>query len=574
MARFLKVPQQQFVDMGGAPNVNFYTNLIDKSQDNLERSIAAKQQAIQYFNSLPFHTKEDYDAVVGRAQRELEDVVSGDFPSPGRVVNSVMKLNSELAPGIQALKRKDEQVKIAQDGKLKLGVNWIGNEVSDQPIVNAAGNFVDPNKFEAKYYNAEDIRKNFIMSQGAKLMENIEGDMVQGDKPGFYKRTTKFGIGDLEKLQMYGKDSPYAKQVAEELLAEMPEGFIEVSGGRDKALDKVMDLGLQAAFNPEFAYKESTQDIGIPGYGDKPSSTKESHSLLSGLNAISRQYIIEGQPKVSSDDLMDIQTNYLQSIKTGKAVGTSTSDYLALRKQYPTLYEKALKESTKALAGKKIGTFERQGVITSVFMDLVNEKNGQDSKYTETRAEVPTSEIPNFHYFLNNVPDNWEFEDEDGKKYKKEDLITDEKKALISDYTSNSPTQIPLSKDYVMVYHEGIGKNLKIPKDALDVGVQQVGNFVNEARKLSKSNTIKSEPIISKAPTAQMYDDDGSIIPIYPVVYRRDGKAFMSFATVTRQGIDIDYSIENPLEESWSTLNGLQLKSMQDAYGNAPEQKQ
>ncbi len=128
MARFLKAPQQQFVDMGGAPNVNFYTNLIDKSQDNLERSIAAKQQAIQYFNSLPFHTKEDYDAVVGRAQRELEDVVSGDFPSPGRVVNSVMKLNSELAPGIQALKRKDEQVKIAQDGKLKLGVNWIGSK--------------------------------------------------------------------------------------------------------------------------------------------------------------------------------------------------------------------------------------------------------------------------------------------------------------------------------------------------------------------------------------------------------------------------------------------------------------
>lgn len=572
MARFLKAPQQQFVDMGGAPNVNFYTNLIDKSQDNLERSIAAKQQAIQYYNNLPFHSKEDYDAVVGKAQKELETVLSEDFPSLGRVVNTIMNLNNQLAPGIQALKRKDEQIKIAQEGKLRLGTNWIGNEISDQPIVDAAGNFVDPNSFEAKYYNADDIRKNFIISQGARLMETIEGDMVQGDKPGFYKRTTKFGKDTPTKLGMYGKDSPYAKQIAEELLSQMPEGFIEVSGGREQALDKVMELGLQAAFSPEFAYKETTQDIGIPGYGNKEPRGKTT-SLLSGLNAISRQYVIEGKPKVSSDDLIKIQTEYLQSLQTGKPVGTSTTDYINLRKQYPALYQQALQESSKVTAKKGLSEFQKQGIVISVFMDLVNEKNQQDSKYAETRAEVPTSEIPQFHQFLNNVPDTWEFEDEDGKKYKKEDLLTDDKKSLISDYTSGSPTQIPLSKDYVMVYHEGIGKNLKIPKDALDVGVQQIGDFVNKAREIDKNNAINSAPVSSRVPTAIMDNGDGTTSAIYPVVYKRDGKSYMSYAIGTSKGLDVDYNLETPLEEAWGDLNALKLKSMQDAYGNPTELK-
>lgn len=568
MGRFLRAPQQQFVDMGGAPNVNFYTNLIDKSRDDLEKSIAAKQQAVQYYNSLPFHSKEDYDAVVGRAQKELEDVVSGDFPTPGRVVSTIMSLNNQLAPGIQALKRKDEQIKIAQEGKLRLGTNWIGNDLTNTPIVDASGNFVDPNTFEAKYFNADDIRKNFIMSQGAKLMETIEGDMIQGDKPGFYKRVTKFGKDVPTKFDMYGKDSPYARQVAEELLSQMPEEFIEVSGGREQALDKVMELGLQAAFSPEFAYKETTQDIGIPGYGNKPLGSGIK-GLLGGLNAISRKYVIEGEPKLGADELMNIQTDYLQSLKTGKPVGTSTTDYVELRKKYPSLYKSALSETVKELKGKKVDEFQKQAIIISVFMDLIREKEQQESKYSETRAEIPTSEIPQFHQFLNNLPDNWEFSDDDGNKYKKEDLVTDDTKPLISDYTSDSPTQVPLSKDYIYVYHKGLNKNLKVPKDALDVGVQQVNEFVNSARRMEKSNSINSEPISTRVPTAQL--EDGSLI--YPVVYKREGKTYMSYAIATRKGLDVDYSLESPIENSWGELNALQLKAMQDAYGNPTELK-
>jgi len=52
MARFLKSPQQQFVQMGNPVDVQFYSNLLNKAQSDLERSTAIKAAAIEKYGAL------------------------------------------------------------------------------------------------------------------------------------------------------------------------------------------------------------------------------------------------------------------------------------------------------------------------------------------------------------------------------------------------------------------------------------------------------------------------------------------------------------------------------------------
>ena len=106
MGRFLKSPTQAIVPMGTPVDVNFYAGILNKAQSDLERGTAIKAAAIEKFGDMEFSSKEDMDAVVGKAQEMLKGATEGDFVSPSRVTNAVLQANREIMPGVQAVKAK------------------------------------------------------------------------------------------------------------------------------------------------------------------------------------------------------------------------------------------------------------------------------------------------------------------------------------------------------------------------------------------------------------------------------------------------------------------------------------
>lgn len=559
MARFLNPPTQQIVDMTPQSQTNFYANVLANAQNNLERSVAAKQEAVKYYNSLPFYTQEDYDAVIGEAQRELSQVIEGDFPAPATVANKIMEINKKLQPGINALKHKDEQVKIGQQARLALGANYLGNDVANMSIKGADGNFVNPNTLNTKYFDADQIRKGFIESEGANLNAVRERGLQRAEY-GYLKSVTSTGLDDLEKLERYGINSTYAQQLAEKKLAEMPEDFIEVMGGRDQALSAIKQLHWEAANNPAFAYK-LTQSYLQPIKPDTRTSrgTSATDDIFKGL--ISRNYVNEGEPALERDEYVKKRDNTKLALR-GK--GGSLKEYMELRKKYPAILQKVTNQVALETAGQNLSSEQLSAIIAGVFYDMVADKEIAESKILKTSAEAAPKESGSFYSFLNNVPDTYTFTTSDGDTYTKKDLA-DEKK-LLSDHTKESPVKMPLMENYVEVYHKDKKKNLRVPIDALANNVIEANNFVKGAYEIFNSNNPDEDYLPYNVPIAVEEFDDGSKDFIYPTVFRRDDKAYFALGKYTKDGFDIDINTASPLEEHWGTLAALKIKAFKDAY--------
>jgi len=564
MARFLQPPTQKLVDMTPASQADFYEKVLASAQNNLERSVAARQEAVQYYNSLPFHTKEDYDAVIGEAQKGLSEVVDGDFPAPARIANKVMELNQKLQPGINALKRKDEQVKIEQQGRLKLGINYLGNDVSNMPIKSIDGNFVDPNTLTSKYYDADQIRKGFMESEGANLSAVRELGLQRGEY-GYLKSVTSTGLDTPEKVRKYGIDSPNAQLLAEKKLAEMPEDFVQIMGGRDKALATIKQLHWEAANNPDFAYKLQQQYLQ-PIKTDEPRTVTKTGTKTTSLfdGFISRDYVAEPNEDILIEDYNKRKDEAKLSIRGEKGSTTGLKDYTDLRKKYPSILDKVIRQVAETTKGKNLSSQQTSSMIAGIFYDMVANKEINESKVIQTAAEASPTQSGSFYSFLNNVPDNYKFTDSEEKSYTKSELSNE--KTLLSDNISGSPVKMPLVEDYVEVYHKKLGKNLKVPIDALDISVKNANTFIKTAYNVFNSNKSSGEPIPYPIPQAWEEFDDGSRIPAYFAVYRENDKSYLAMGKYVNNKFEIDPSTSQPLENSWGTLSALKVQAFTNAY--------
>jgi len=258
MARFIQPQQQSVVQMYTPKNIEFYANILNKAQSDLERATAIKQQAIDKMGDLPFFTKEDRDATLGRVQELLKNATDADFVSPSRVSNAVMQANAEVMPGIHALKAKAKAADMYEKMQLAYGPNaWLSADPRQQSIVDPnTGRFVDPNRFKAVGINAEEVDKAFLASQLSTLTKPGELTWTRKGAPAgkiLTRQTT--GLSDSERENMYFPGKPTAIALAQEQLKSMPQLLDVFGGDTEKALQQLMIRNYQTSG----AYKQDVQ---------------------------------------------------------------------------------------------------------------------------------------------------------------------------------------------------------------------------------------------------------------------------------------------------------------------------
>lgn len=263
MARFIQPPQQQIISMYTPENIDFYANILNKAQSDLERATETKAAAIDKYNELPFYSDEDRKATLGRVQEMLKGTLDEDFVSPSKVASAVMKANQEVMPGVHALKAKASAAEQYDKLRMAYGANaWLGVDPRQQSIIDPnTGRFVDPSRFKAVGINAEDVDKTFLASQLSNLTESFDRT-VPSDLFGYHKIEKVTGLDDAQREETYAPGTSTAIQIAKAQLESMPQ-LKEIFGSEEEALKRLMVRNYQTSGN----YKQSVDSQYITNRG-------------------------------------------------------------------------------------------------------------------------------------------------------------------------------------------------------------------------------------------------------------------------------------------------------------------
>ena len=255
MARFLKQPQQQLVQMGSPIDVDFYSKILEKDQQNRDSAVGMQLDYIEKINNLPIYTEADRAATTGKIQNRLASMLDKSFITPTQMARTVMELNQEITPGIQALKAKDQAAQMYDKMRIQYGANALmGTDPRNIDITDETGRYRDPGSYKALGINLEDIDKRFLTSQGAELSRNKgisyiqgKGINVNGVPLGKIQIEEKKGLTPEEIKVMYAPGSSLARSEAELQLQTSPEILDIFNGDRDKATQFIMERNFQTA---------------------------------------------------------------------------------------------------------------------------------------------------------------------------------------------------------------------------------------------------------------------------------------------------------------------------------------
>jgi len=409
MARYLTAPQQQIIPMSNPVNVEFYSNLLNKAQQDLERGTAIKAAAIEKYNDIPFLSKEDMDAVVGKAQGMLKDATEADFVSPSKVTNAVLSANAEVMPGVQAAKAKAKAADMYERMRLQYGPNfWGGTDPSTVGIVDkTTGRYVDPNTFKATGIDASEVDKLLLASQQQELNYSYD-EPTKSDLPGYLKVNKYTGLSDTKRETLYKPNTASAIAIAKSQLATMPQ-LKEVFGSEEAALARLMERNYQTTGNYKQTIdsqyltdrnyidaetaarlKASQKDAGTPTVLFKPqdSDVEQNDIITDALN----QRLEGSSTKMSASEIsFDKEgrlNKYDMSVENVEPeIGSPTASTLSGFSTSPRTVAKISTQDRIKLGEKNIAQTK---LITSIRKDLQSQGLNiiQDSKSNKFRART------------------------------------------------------------------------------------------------------------------------------------------------------------------------------------------
>lgn len=282
MARFIQPQQQQIVSMYEPKNIEFYSNILNKAQSDLERATAIKSAALEKYGDLTAYTQEDRDLTWGAANKDLANVLDADFVSPSRVASAVMETNKKVMPYVQALKAKDKEAQLQRQLRAQWGTDFIGNDVANMAIADAYGQAVDPSSIRGINYNAEQFRKMFHESYGANLLNKIESELKSSGRAGILTRETVKGLTKQAKYDLLSPGSPEAIRLASQNFTSLPEDtqkdLAAIYGGVEGAINYLQQENYKTAFDPRYNFESSFQDITDPSFNRTSTSTESTSS--------------------------------------------------------------------------------------------------------------------------------------------------------------------------------------------------------------------------------------------------------------------------------------------------------
>jgi putative transposon-encoded protein len=266
MARFLKPAQQQIVDMTSQPMAPFYISLMEKAQQNLDKATGMKMEYIDKINQTPIFTDEDRKATVGLAEEKLSEALKQEFINPNRLANTLMEVNREIAPGIQALKAKAQAGEMYDKMRIQWGANaLLGDDPRNLSIKDDAGSWRGLNAFRAVGMNKEDIRKDFLQSANNYLTE-VREEKVPTDVAGYYRFKKTTGLQDPN---MFKTGSEKSVEFAERYIQTNPQILDIFKGNPEEAKNYLMQEFESAAgaYTPKEEYDRLINPYDKPTTG-------------------------------------------------------------------------------------------------------------------------------------------------------------------------------------------------------------------------------------------------------------------------------------------------------------------
>lgn len=222
MARFFQPIQQQVVRMDTPVNVDFYANLLNQAQGNLEKGTAMQAKFLEDAYGQKYLDEATRNAQINKAQELIKNSLESEFVSPSRVGRDVIKASQQLSPWKNLNEKQIEEYKRQQDLQARYGSNYIGNDVSKLSLTDDNGNLINPDRIKNIAGNREDLVQAFMRDNAglANKVTDIPGQWRTTAGGQLLEQITQKikGLTEQERAQMFDNNP----QVVELYMKQMP----------------------------------------------------------------------------------------------------------------------------------------------------------------------------------------------------------------------------------------------------------------------------------------------------------------------------------------------------------------
>jgi len=262
MARYYQAPKNDIVDLTPQYPVEFYANLMDKAQKNLDTANALGAQFKTDAYGREYVDEKTRDAMMAKGMQPIEEALAKQFVTPSTIAKGVSQSSAILAPYQNLNKKQLELVKAYQEDKRKYGAYFLGNDPTQQSLMQE-GKLISPEELKYTAINTKDVYDMFGDAYGANLLK-VTDNRVDSNIPYYYKIEKTKGLSLEEKNTKLKVGGEEAIALAKGILDSSPtlkEALVRITGSEDGALRKLQEINLMAAFQDKYAQVKDSQYI-------------------------------------------------------------------------------------------------------------------------------------------------------------------------------------------------------------------------------------------------------------------------------------------------------------------------
>ena len=197
MARYYQRPQNDIVDLTPRIPLEFYSNMINQAQQNLNQASATGAAFMTDAYGQKFIDQKTRDIFMERARAPIEQALEKDFVTPASMASAVTRASQELADWKNLNAKHLELAAREQAMRDKLGANYIGSSMKNLSLMTPEGNLIRPDDMDFVAGDREDLTKNFMQKykEKAEMRRDQFGNWysILGGKSYEREKNTKLG---------------------------------------------------------------------------------------------------------------------------------------------------------------------------------------------------------------------------------------------------------------------------------------------------------------------------------------------------------------------------------------------
>jgi len=254
MARYYQKPENPIVDLTPKVPVEFYSNLMNQAQQNLNQANTTGAAFMTDAYNQKFIDSAARDRAMELGRAPIEQALEKDFVTPATIAKAVTQASAAIAPWKNVNTKQMELAKNFEEDKRRLGVNFLGTDPTKTSLIKG-NSFITPDELKYTSMNAKDIYDTFGQTYGANLL-NVKDGLVPSDIQYKYKLEKIKGLSKEDKIRLLSPGTKDAVELASGMMATNPnlkQGLLDIYGNEQSAMQALQDLNLRASMDDKYA---------------------------------------------------------------------------------------------------------------------------------------------------------------------------------------------------------------------------------------------------------------------------------------------------------------------------------